>query len=92
MALPTEIAPRMAADVFVLDEPVTKKSYTQGPVWRDIELLNTKNITKLMSLNSDENQSVPYVYMVGGSSSLQYNFINEVWKGVIWRLTFPTIP
>lgn len=92
MALPTEIAPRMAADVFVLDEPVAKKSYSQGPVWRDIELLNTKNITKLMSLNSDENQSVPYVYMVGGSSSLQYNFINEVWKGVIWRLTFPTIP
>ena len=92
MALPTEIVPRMGADVFVLDEPVSTQSYKQGPVWRDIELLNTKNITKLMSLKAEESQIAPYVYMVGGSSSLQYNFINEVWKGVIWRLTFPPIP
>ena len=92
MALPAEISPRMGADVFVLDEPVSTQSYKQGLIWRDIELLNTKNITKLMSLKAEEVQSAPYVYMVGGSSSLQYNFINEVWKGVIWRLTFPPIP
>ena len=92
MALPSEISPRMGADVFVLDSPVVKQSSKKSLVWRDIELLNTKNITKLMSLKSDEEQEVPYVYMVGGSSSLQYNFINEVWKGVIWRLTFPPIP
>ena len=92
MALPSEIAPRMGADVFVLDEPISQKSYNDGPVWRDIELLNTKNITKLMSLKTEDVQTAPYVFMVGGSSSLQYNFINEVWKGVIWRLTFPPIP
>ena len=92
MALPTEIAPRMCADVFVVEAPVSTQSYSQGLIWRDIELLNTKNITRLMSLKSDEEQSAPYIYMVGGSSSLQYSFINEVWKGVIWRLTFPPIP
>ncbi|MBR2475168.1 MAG: hypothetical protein IKB57_01310, partial [Bacteroidaceae bacterium] len=92
MALPSTIVPRMGADVFVLDSPVEMKSDAQGPVWRDIELLNTKNITKLMSLTNEETQTVPFVYMVGGSSELQYNFINEVWKGVIWRLTFPPIP
>ncbi|MBQ3576921.1 MAG: hypothetical protein IJA28_05855, partial [Coprobacter sp.] len=92
MALPSAIVPRMGADVFVLDSPVEIKSEAQGPVWRDIELLNTKNITKLMSLTNEETQTVPFVYMVGGSSELQYNFINEVWKGVIWRLTFPPIP
>ena len=92
MALPSEIQPRMGADVFVLDEAVTTKSFSPRNVWRDIELLNTRNITKLMSLKSEESQIAPYVYMVGGSSSLQYNFINEVWKGVIWRLTFPPIP
>lgn len=92
MALPSTIVPRMGADVFVLDSPVEMKTDAQGPVWRDIELLNTKNITKLMSLTNEETQIVPFVYMVGGSSELQYNFINEVWKGVIWRLTFPPIP
>lgn len=92
MALPSEIQPRMGADVFVLDEVVSTKSDRGNSLWRDIELSNTKNITKLMSLKSDEQQYAPFVYMVGGSSSLQYNFINEVWKGVIWRLTFPPIP
>ena len=92
MALPSEIAPRMCADVFVLDAPLVTESYGRGPVWRDIELMNTKNITRLMSLKADEVQSAPYVFMVGGSSSLEYSFINEVWKGVIWRLTFPPIP
>ena len=92
MALPSEITPRMCADVFVLDAPLVTESYGRGPVWRDIELMNTKNITRLMSLKADEVQSAPYVFMVGGSSSLEYSFINEVWKGVIWRLTFPPIP
>lgn len=92
MALPSEIAPRMGADVFVLDAPVVTESYGRGPVWRDIELMNTRNITRLMSLKADEVQEAPFVFMVGGSSSLEYSFINEVWKGVIWRLTFPPIP
>ncbi|MBP3354198.1 MAG: hypothetical protein J6L02_06060 [Bacteroidales bacterium] len=92
MALPSEITPRMYADAFVVDESITTKSYGGSSLWRDIELVNTKDITKLYSLKSDEDQIVPYIYMVGGSNSLQYKFINEVWKGVIWRLTFPPIP
>jgi hypothetical protein len=40
---------------------------------------------------SVENQLVPYIYMFGGYTKGGTQF-NEVWRGVINRLTFEPIP
>lgn len=92
MALPSTISPRMGADVFVLEQPLLKKATEGGVQWRDIELVNKKSIKEFISLRAEGQREIPYIYMIGGSSSLQYSFMNEVWKGVIMRLTFPPIP
>ena len=103
LKLPEAITPRLYADAFVLNKDVpapvptppvnpdggSGENATQG--WVRMDVPKMPAMLRLMAAEDTETVA-PYIYMVGGSSSIQYSFINEIWKGVILRLTFAPIP
>lgn len=87
MQLPEEITARMDADAFVLYGENGGGANPAG--WEPAGITDIPDILKARM--TDAPASVPYVYMVGGSNSNDYSFLNEIWKGVILRFTFPTL-
>lgn len=91
MLLPEEISARMDADAFVLyGNAVTDNSGNAASGgWTPAEVKDMPDILKTKL--SETPVTVPYIYMVGGSSSYDYSFLNEIWKGVILRFKFPPL-
>lgn len=94
MLLPEEILPRMEADAFVIYEDIVPNSGLSTTGWESTGITDIPEILKARM--TDTPVSVPYLYMVGGSNvggsnSNDYSFLNEIWKGVILRFTFPPL-
>lgn len=89
MLLPAEISPRMEADAFILYDEVVPDSGLGTTGWKSADVMDIPEILKARM--TDTPVSVPYIYMVGGSNSYNYSFLNEIWKGVILRFTFPPL-
>lgn len=88
MLLPEEISARMDADVFVIDE-VSSNNGLSSTGWL---ATSVKDIPEILQTRISETPaSVPYAYMVGGSNSENFSLLNEIWKGVILRFTFPPL-
>lgn len=89
MLLPEEILPRMEADAFVIYDEIVPNSGLGTTGWKSAGVTDIPEVLKARM--TDSPISVPYLYMVGGSNSYDYSFLNEIWKGVILRFTFPPL-
>lgn len=85
MIFPDYIAARGYASIIINEEPVG----TSLSGWTTLP--STHEYRSLPLYSSADAQLVPYVYMFGGKTRIGSGF-NEVWRGVINRLTFEPIP
>ncbi len=91
LELPDDIGGRAFASALVLTEPISTQR-TQSTAWRMLE--TPVALPELTQLRNEEQQTAPYVYMFGGKRIVSGNVdvYNQVWRGIINRLTFTPIP
>ena len=87
LALPEELAGRAFASAVVFDEYIN--TGTSQMLWQAVENpLVPKGMRYTKALTTEQ---VPYIYILGGVDK-NGDLYDEVWRGVIRRLTFEPIP